>query len=212
LTEADKSIIITDKMASYRITRFIQISFVLLVVVLIIVGIGYVGRLLFFSGNSSSAKTDTSRSALVNTSADRAVRLSVRGPIVADEDFRSYTIRITPNERVLTLTKGYLNVSFDNITLGNNIPSYDQFVHALDLANMMSGTELSGSNNDTRGVCAQGRLYEFQIFKADQTVKSLWATSCSGYSGSETGSVSTLLELFKDQIPGASLKIGNLWR
>jgi len=198
-------------MASYRTTRFIQISFVLLVVVLVIVGIGYVGRLLFFSGGAANSKTDSGQSSLVSTNADRAVRLSVRGPIVADEDFRSYSIQITPNDRVLTLSNGYLNQSFDNITLGNNIPAYEQFVYALNNAGMMSGTELTGSNNDTRGICATGRLYEFQILKAGKSEKMLWATSCSSSDASETGSVSTLTELFKDQIPGASTKIGRLW-
>ena len=136
--------------------------------------------------------------------------MTVRGPIVADEDFRTYSIQITPNGRVLTLSKGYLNQQFDNITLGNNIPSYEQFVYALNAAGMMSGSQLTGDKNDARGICATGKLYEFEVLNASKTVKMLWVTTCSDTSGSETASVSTLRELFTDQIPGAITKIERL--
>jgi hypothetical protein len=111
---------------------------------------------------------------------------------------------------VLTLSKGYLNQQFDNIALGNNIPSYEQFVYALNAAGMMSGNQLTNDKNDTRGVCATGKLYEFEVLNAGKSVKMLWATSCSDNSGSETASVSTLRELFTDQIPGAINKIDRL--
>ena len=196
-------------MASYRTTRFLQISFVVLVVALLIGVIAYIGRLLFFPPLNVTT-LDTGQTSLVSTSADRAVRMTVRGPIVADEDFRTYSIQITPNGRVLTLSKGYLNQQFDNITLGNNIPSYEQFVYALNAAGMMSGSQLTGDKNDTRGICATGKLYEFEVLNAGKTVKMLWATTCSDTSGSETASVSTLRELFTDQIPGAITKIERL--
>lgn len=197
-------------MASYRTTRFIQASFVLLVIVLVIVAIGYMGQLLFFSNRASKPTVDTSETALVSTSADRAISMIVRGPLVADEDFRTYQIQITPNDRVLTLYKGYLEQGFDNITLGNNIPSYEQLVYALDKAGMMLGSELTGDVNDTRGVCATGKLYEFRILKATKTVKMLWTTSCSNTLGSLTAAPRVLIKLFTDQIPGASAKIGRL--
>jgi hypothetical protein len=212
LTSTVKDIIITDTMASYRTTRFIQITFVLLLVVLVVVALVYVGRMLFFSGTATTPPADASQSALVSTIADRAVRLSVRGPIVADENFRSYQIQVTPTERVLTLYKGYLKQPFDNVTLGNNIPSYEQFVYALDRANMMSGSEFSGVDNDTRGICATGKLYEFQILKADKVEKTLWTTSCPTGLGSETGSLATLTAIFPAQIPGSLPKIGRLWQ
>jgi len=38
------------------------------------------------------------------------VSLSVRGPIVADEDFRSYEIVISPNMRELSVYEGYKKI------------------------------------------------------------------------------------------------------
>lgn len=197
-------------MASYRTTRFLQISFAILVVVLVIGAIAYIGRLLFFP-TANETPPDAGQTALISTSADRSVRMTIRGPIVADEDFRSYQNQITPNTRVLTLSKGYLNQQFDNITLGNTIPSYEQFVYALNRAGMMSGSQLTGDDNDVRGICATGRLYEFEVLKAEKTVKMLWTTTCSSASGSETADASTLRQLFTDQIPDATTKIGHLW-
>ena len=196
-------------MASYRTTRFLQISFVILVVALVIGAIAYVGRLMFFP-TENLTPPDAGQTTLISTSADRAVRMTIRGPIVADEDFRSYQIQISPNMRVLTLSKGYLNQQFDNITLGNTIPSYEQFVYALNRAGMMSSSQLTGDDNDVRGICASGRLYEFEVLNAGKTVKMLWTTTCSNASGSETADASTLRQLFTDQIPGAITKIERL--
>jgi len=167
---------------------------------------------MFFSSNSTLIQADTSRESLLSTAADRAVRLKVRGNIVADEDFRSYQIQITPNERILALYKGYEKQEFDNITLDNNIPAYEQLVYALNRARMMNNSELTGESNDTRGICASGLLYEFQILKADKVLKSLWTTSCNRPRGSLGVSLAPLTSLFTVQISGAQTKINGLWQ
>ncbi len=198
-------------MASYKTTRFIQIVFVLLIIILVIGTLVYFGRSIFFPNTNVASQPDISQTALLSTNADRAVRMTVRGPIVADEDYRTYQIRVTPNERALIEYKGYQNQQFDNITLVNNIPSYEQFVYALDRSNLMRGTELTGDSNDVRGVCASGNLYQFQIFKADKVVKMLWTTSCSSVHGSINASLRVLTDLIISQIPGAQKKINTLW-
>ncbi len=200
-------------MASYRTNRIISVSLIVIIIGAAIFGLVYFARILFFSGvGSILSQTNTSISALLSTDADRAVRMTVRGPIVADENSRSYQIKITPNERILTIYRGYENQEINNISLDNNIPAYEQFVYALNNAKMMNANELSDERNDTRGVCATGRLYEFQILKADKSVKKLWATSCSRTRGSLGVSYYSLNNLFTVQIPDARDKIGDLWR
>jgi hypothetical protein len=200
-------------MATYRSTRVLPVALIIIIIVIAIVGLTYIARLLFFSDNSGVlSQADTSQAALASTSADRAVAMTVRGAIVADEDFRSYQVKVTPNQRILTIYTGYQNQPIDNITIGNNIPAYEQFVYALNRAKLMNNDEATGDSNDTRGVCPTGKLYEFQILKADKSVKKLWTTSCSNVRGSLGLSVSTLTNLFIDQIPGAQTKIGSIWR
>jgi len=200
-------------MATYRSTRVLPVALIIIIIVIAIVGLTYVARLLFFSDNSGVlSQADTSQAALTSTSADRAVSMTVRGAIVADEDFRTYQIKVTPNGRILTIYAGYQNQPIDNITIGNNIPAYEQFVYALNRAKLMNNDEAIGDSNDTRGVCPTGKLYEFQIIKADKSVKKLWTTSCSNARGSLGLNVSTFTNLFIDQIPGAQTKIGSIWR
>lgn len=83
----------------------------------------------------------------------------------------------------------------------NNIPAYEEFVHALDDATMMNGTELTGTQNDTRGVCATGYVYEFGIYNDGKLVKELWTSSCSSAHGSLNAKSKILKSLFISQIP-----------
>lgn len=199
-------------MANYRTRRFIPVALVIVVAIIAVVGLVYLARIMFFSGGSILVPSDTSREALVSTTVDRSVRMKVRGPILADEDFRSYQIRISPNQRALTLYEGYENDQINDTVLYNNIPAYIQFVNALDRARMMNGTELGGEMNNTAGVCASGLLYEFQILNKNDVQKSLWASTCNTPRGSLRGNVNILSGLFIKQIPDAQKKINDLWQ
>jgi len=199
-------------MANYRTTRFIPAALVLAIIVIAVVGLVYTARLLFFSGDGIIPQVDNSKTSLLSTNADRAVRLTVRGKIVADEDFRKYQIQITPNERILALYRGYQNEQFDNITLGNNIPAYEQFVYALDRAEMMDSLAFKGDADDTRGICATGFLYEYEILQDGESLKRVWTTSCSRPRGSLGATAAPINSLFEKQIPGAKQKISSLWR
>ena len=200
-------------MASYRTTRFLSVSLVIIIVAVAVVGLVYIARILFFSGGQGVlSQSDTSQAALINTSADRAVLMKVRGNIVADEEFRTYQIQITPNQRTFSVYKGYLDQQIKNKVLSNNIPAYEQFVYALNRAKLMNANVLTGDSNDTRGICATGFLYEFQILKADKTVKSLWTTTCSSSKGSLGVSLSPVRSLFNAQIPDVQPEISEIWQ
>ncbi len=200
-------------MANYRTTRIIPIALTLVIIAIAIAALVSLARLIFFSGGTSTTTSQINiiKDALLSTSADRSVRMTVRGEIVADETFRSYKIQIAPNERTITTYKGYLDQPISNISLGNNIPAYEQFVYALDKANFMKGTELTGDKNDLRGICATGHIYEFQILKANESLKQLWTSSCSVSRGSLNAKVDQLTKMFIAQIPDAKSLIGKLW-
>lgn len=191
-------------MARFTPSRIIPIALVLIIVVVAIAALTSLTRAVFFSGSSTAPTIDTARTALLSTTVDRAVRLTVRGPIVADESFHSYQITITPSSRTLTTYTGYLDTQVDQIALGNNIPSYEQFVYALDKANLEKGTQLTGDKNDTRGVCATGRVYQFDILSGSTSVKNLWTSTCSGSTGSLDANVTQLTNLFVNQFPSSS--------
>jgi hypothetical protein len=192
-------------MARFTPSRIIPIALVIIIVAVAIAALVSLTRAVFFSGSSTTTTTvDVSRTALLSSTADRAVRLTVRGPIVADEQFRSYRITITPSSRTLTTYTGYLGTKVDEVILANNTPSYEQFVFALDRANLTKGVEFSGDKNDTRGICATGRVSQYEILKGASAVKNLWTSTCSGSTGSLDASATQLTSLFVNQIPNAS--------
>jgi hypothetical protein len=182
-------------------SRIVPIILILLVIAIAVIALISVGRLLFGGGNQSSGTTDPGRVALIDTSATHAVRMTVHGNIVADENYRSYQVTIDPNNRVLTTYSGYLDQVLNTKQLSNNQKAYEEFVYALDKAGMMNGTELTGDKDDTRGICADGRVYEFEVLSASDTVKHLWTSTCKNSSGSLTVSPTLLQSLVLDQIP-----------
>ena len=201
-------------MASYRNSRIFPIALVLIIAAIAIAALVSLTRAIFFNTPNTSQTTvsqvDAGRQALLSTTADRSVRMTVRGAIVADEKFHSYQITITPSSRTLTTYIGYLDTTVDNVNLGNNIPAYEQFVYSLDRANLAKGTELTGDKNDTRGICATGQVYVFAILKADKSVKTLWTSTCAGSKGSLDASVDQLTRLFISQIPNATQLINKI--
>ncbi len=200
-------------MARYTNSRIVPVALVLIIVAVAIAALVSITRAIFFSGNvqTTSSQADVSQAELLNTSANRAVRMSVRGAIVANEEFHSYVIAITPSSRTLTTYTGYLDKKVDQqVVLNNNIPAYEQFVYALNYANLVKGTELSGDKNNTRGICATGRVYQFEVLKADTSVKTLWTSTCKGSPGSLDGSVTQLTSLFTSQIPNARSLISKI--
>ena len=194
-------------MARYNNSRLIPVALVLIIVAIAIAALVSLSRAIFFSGRTTTTtQGDVSQSELLNTAADRAVRMTVRGRIVADEDFRSYQITASSSSRTFVTYTGYLDTQINQVALGNNIPAYEEFVYALNRANLDKGTELSGAQNDTRGICATGQLYKFEVLKANKSIKTLWTSTCKGSTGSLDAIVTQLASLFTTQIPnGRSL-------
>jgi len=191
------------------IQRFIPMIFLIVIVGLIIAAAVSVVRI-FTSNNDqqTSQVVDTSNQALLSTTASRSVRMTVRGEIVGDETFRSYQIVVTPGKREFTRYKGYLAEPLSDVTYQNNTKAYDEFVHALSRANLAKGTPLKGDADDTRGICANGILYEFEIINEDKTIKRLWTTNCDNAKGSLAADAGQLQGLFLAQVPDANKYIG----
>lgn len=187
-------------MATFRSSRILPTILTIVVIIIAIAGFVALMRLIF-GGGTTEPVIDTSRQNLLSTSEGRAVSMTVRGPIVADEDFRSYQVVISPTERRFTSYTGYLEVITNSQTLSNNTAAYDQFVNALNKANMVEGTPFEGERNNVLGICASGRVYEFRTINNNETTEMLWTSTCSGSPGSLRASATQLSQLFRSQIP-----------
>lgn len=192
-------------MASYKQNRTLPTILTIVVIIIAIVGLVSVARFLFFPGNSSSPTImDTSEQDLLSSSLDRSVSMTVRGPIVADENFRSYKVTVSPSSREIKTYTGYLGTVLDQKALSNNVAAYEEFVHALNKANFVAGQPLSGEKNDVRGICATGRVFEYSLQKDNEATETLWTSTCSGSKGSLKANSDQLNQLFRAQIPDSS--------
>src|SRR5690606_12981845 len=91
--------------------RFFPIIIIIVIAALVIAAIVSIGRAVFNSGDTTSQEPtaiDRDREALLNTSTGRTVQMTVRGPIVAEENFTSYRITASNSERSMKVYKGYL--------------------------------------------------------------------------------------------------------
>lgn len=198
-------------MARYRSSRILPVILTIIIIIVAITALVALARVLFFSGNGEQEPTvNVSQQQLLATTAENSVRMTVRGAIVAQEDFRSYQITVSPTSRTMQTFTGYLGTVLRQETLTNNGAAYDQFVHALDKANMSKGTPLSAEQNDVLGICATGKLYEFSTLKNNETVEMRWTSTCAGSPGSLQASSTQLSQLFLNQIPNSTNLLSGL--
>ena len=188
-------------------TRLFPLFITLVVIALVIAVVVSLVRS-FFAGDNKATETSQvaeNQNGLLNTADNRSVKMTVRGPIVANEEFTSYSVEVSPGERSLNVYKGYEEDRVDGKHFTNNEKAYEQFVYALDKANMMKGEVPSDdAENDLRGICATGYVYEFSILENDESQKRLWTSTCSGSKGTLDASKDQLSNLFLTQIPDAN--------
>lgn len=183
--------------------RLLPMFITVVIIIVVIVAVISIGRAIF-GGDSAGPEevVDRGRTELLDTSPENSVRLTVRGPIVAEEEFKSYSIEISSSDRTMNIYGGYLEDIERSKELLNNTEAYEQFVYALDKADMMKGdVPTDDAENDLRGICATGYVYEYSVLTSGATVKRLWTSTCDGSRGSLDASVEQLNSLFLDQIP-----------
>lgn len=187
------------------LSRLFPLILVVIVAVLFIAAIVSIGRSIFNRGDTTVQDTNVGREALLTVDTTRAVQLTVRGPIVAEENFRSYQITVSPATRNITTYRGYLESADKSKQLDNNAEAYEQFVHALDKANMMKGVASEDdASDDLRGICATGYIYDYAVLEDGDVVKHLWTSTCDGSKGTLRASTTQLNNLFLSQVPGAA--------
>jgi hypothetical protein len=119
-------------------------------------------------------------------------------------------VTVDPASRDLTTYSGYLDQAIESKQLTNNVQAYEEFVFALNRANLVKGTPLLDEKDDTRGICATGKVYEFEVIDSGSVVKRLWTSTCKGSAGSFKASVSQVQNLFLQQIPDSKTLLNKI--
>lgn len=193
--------------------RIFPMILIAVVVIALVAGLVTVGRYLIGGSGqrAEEAKSEQqmAREQLLSTGNDRSVRMTIRGPIVADEEHRSYRIAVSPSSRTYTMYRGYLESELVNKPYDNNTKAYEQFVYALDKAALTTPSKNSEQQvDDLRGICASGKVYEFEVLAANDVKQHYWTSTCKGSPGTLGASVQQVGGLFRSQIPERDIDLG----
>lgn len=186
--------------------KIVPILIAVVIIALIVAALVSLGRMLFSGGSSTNQNNGTTesekiRTDLLDTSNGRAVRFTERGPIIADEEFKSYQIVVTPTTRTYTTYNGYLDRVVGTKVYQNNDRAYEELVFALDKAYVYKVRDTQGVD-EIRGVCAtNGRLYIFETTNIDTATHTLWTSTCKGSPGNMGANLAQIKALFVNQVP-----------
>lgn len=188
--------------------RVVPLIIFIVVSVALILGLIAVGRYIFGGASRQDDEVvNQARDELLTVNVDRSARMTIRGPIVADENFRTYEVVVSPTERLYSVYDGYRDDLDTRNRFDNNTRAYEQFVYALDKAALTKpGKYTESEASDLRGVCATGRVYEFALYDGDQQIQRYWTSTCGGSPGTLGASVQQLTNLFSAQITGVKLE------
>lgn len=129
------------------------------------------------------------------------LKFTIKGPVVADENYREIVFEVGQGSRSVKVLKGYGLSLEKEMQLANNYSAYEAFAGALYSLGYIN--ERSSVKNKTyQGECANGKVYYAEFVDAkNKTVKSLWRDSCSVKTGTMSATPQSVLELFKKQFP-----------
>ncbi len=169
-----------------------------------------VGAIFFaISGGIFNAQPLPEQISVTDTGNGRSIRMTVEGPIVANEDRESYRIEISNSNRSISALGGYDGQVKNSKEYTNSVRAFSELVFALEKAGFDERRQVTGSQAEERGSCATGRQYIFEILQDGRQVSRAWTTSCGSASGTLATEVGTVKSLFDKQIPDRREVLGS---
>ena len=180
---------------------------VLVVATVMIGGLVWVGKTFFGGQNTSNSETVSAGQKLLDKpTTQTTVRLSVRGPITAQEAHYSIALTINANSRNLVIWRGYDGTIITQENLTNSSGSFNDLLAALNRAGMMKENK-NAADTANQGICAVGQVIQFEVLDGEKSTQKLWTTSCQELQGNFDGLTANVIDLFLDQVPDARNRI-----
>jgi hypothetical protein len=179
----------------YLLAFLVAVGFIVLVFILIVRSFG--------GDDQASVQTELTDYARTQT----VMRLTVEGRVNIDQEHRVARITVGRSENKIEIIHGYEGNVVDSRTYNSNETAYATFLRALDLRGYTRGDD-DPALADSRGVCAGGRTYTFEIVTGSATVQRFWSSSCG--SGTFKGNDAQIRGLFHAQIPDYTRLTGGM--
>jgi hypothetical protein len=176
---------------------------------LITLGLLILVLFLLFHGSGKTNVPTTSEPLFSYANTGSEVRLTIDGPINANEDHQQ--VQITVNQNVVTFDQlqGYDGNVVNQQQFANSENAYTAFLYALALNGFTDGNSSSALSNE-QGHCALGERYTFELIQGGNDLEHYWATSCTNVIKSFNGDLPLMLTLFEAQIPNYQTLVKNV--
>lgn len=185
-----------------RIRWILVIAVSIIALILIVWGLFTIASNIF-RGNGEDQTDTVQIDADRNTVQSTAVAAyKVTGPIVANEDQRSYTIVVTANTVTMKTFSSFGKTLIAEKSYTNTPIAYESFLSALANADV-TALQRNASTEFTfedQGVCARGRKFFVEL----DTNIFRWSTSCSKREGNAGFNMAPVSTLFQRQVPDFS--------
>lgn len=134
-----------------------------------------------------------------NVTSTATARFIVDGPVVANENHRSFEIEVAENVVSMTVYGSYGQRVIEEKSYRNTTESFDTFLSALENERVTDrfGDTDEEDDHEEIGVCPRGRRY---IVELDSAVRR-WSTSCRNSEGTAGFNMRSIRSLFEDQVP-----------
>lgn len=182
----------------YFIGFLVTIGLIIVLIVLLFTG----------GGGSKKAKPKTVMSLADYASTDAVARLTIDGPINADQSHQAVRITVGQADVTYEQIQGYQGTVVNSQSYANNQSAYSNFLYAIGHVGFTRGDSSAALANE-KGYCPLGSRYIFELIENSQDIERYWATTC-GNPKTYKGSVPSTLSLFELQVPNYNDLIQNL--
>ena len=185
-----------------RLRWILVIAVTIIALILIVWGLFTIASNIFRGNNDNQVdieQIDVDRSTVQATA---VAAYKVIGPVVANEDQRSYTIVVSANTVTMKTFSSFGKTLIAEKSYTNTPIAYESFLSALANANV-TALQRNASTEFTfedQGVCARGRKFFVEL----DTSIFRWSTSCGNKEGNAGFSMSPVSSLFQRQVPDFS--------
>jgi len=187
----------------YFIGFLVTIGLIILLVVLLFSGGGdNNGNGSQNGGNqpATGSKPKTVDDLAAYASSDAVARLTIDGPIVADQNHQAVRITVGQDDTTYEQISGYQGSVVKQQSFVNNQNAYSNFLYALGRAGFLKGDDSKTLANE-KGYCSTGNRYVFELIEDGNDIQRYWATNC-GNPKTYKGNLNLTLTLFRAQVPG----------
>src|SRR5688500_1602323 len=109
------------------------------------------------SDTANSPKKPGAVSLFEHDNAESAVKLTIQGRLVGEDQRQSVRVTVTQSQRKIELLSGYNENVGKSQTFANTPAAYSTFLQALNNANYTK--QRKGATEDERGTCPTGNRY-----------------------------------------------------